>query len=624
MSFTDHTDPRTALWGDYPNRWGQSTPAYSPLSLGFTPLWIPAGLPAPLDVMPLPPIQPMTANDAAVPPLPRDPSDILQAGAAPLAPVSDDIEDRDEDDTRAAKRKEFGDIATRQLTSPGHYYVPDASVSPAPYFLELFEDYKDHPERVRDAVSLRYIFKVVKSDPVALVRTRGMDGAVYQENEGFMQATFQLHGRSGDTPLDMLRFQKVRNFLQLYSELSKKNKNALVRGTDVQLALFFPFEAEAYLCDVISFDYTRAHGSSTNSFEFVLSIVTNSPVGNKWQLPYNVKALTLLQNKRDSYHTGFKHACLKLSQNEIPDLDAPNFKVPVRYLDPTLPPGCPEVAAGTTSLMRFSMWANTRPYHMYQASFINNFYTLMFAADLANSGQVGSGARFLKCIGPAYNLFQFLLSMRFYTERGNSRANMVSNFIPGVPVPTEQYVVASGDSSLYDVAGNVYGDRSRADDLITYNSFLDAYTHGDGRPFETGNVIAVPRAVGAIVRNGDVFGTDLLHRDGDLVVVGDNDIATVSGYDCYTQNLRHRMRTEQGSNKVYPRYGLRPSIGARATSDVPGDLRANVRSQLLADHRTSRIVSFTLTEIGDKVEVDTVVEPVGAAPTHINFTYSAS
>jgi hypothetical protein len=523
-----------------------------------------------------------------------------------------------------ARRKTLGDATIKQLTD-GYYYTPDSSAYPNPYFLELYEDYVSNPTTPSDAVSLRYVYKLSKQAPTALVRTRGMDGYVYQENEGFMQATFSLRGRSGDSPVDMVRFQKMRNFLAKYAAESKKHKNALLRGKDVQLVLYFPFEAEAYLCDVVSFDYDRTAGDTTASFDYTLTLVTNGPVGNKWKLPETVNALAKLVSSYDDNHKNPTHLCVKLKEEEEdrrPPDDAPDIGGPTREAQEDPVTGCNDVAAGTTSIMRFNLWADGLPLVQAQAAFESYFYTLLHASDMANAGMVASGAQFNECIPPAYTQEYFLLNIELYSRRNAIRSSMAPPVIPGLPVPTEVFVCTQGRTSCYDIAETVYGDRSRADELIDYNRFLDAYTHNDGRPIEVGDTVLVPRPSGIVTRTGDVFGTDLRVVDGDLVPVGTADVATVSGYDCYAQNLNHRMQTVQGTNKVYPRYGLKPYIGQVTTSDVPGDLRANVRSQLQADHRTDRVVEITVTELGDKATVNAIVQPVGTSPSQVTITYS--
>lgn len=543
------------------------------------------------------------------------------AGEGPEAHPSEDQDARPEGDTTAAKRRVLGDVTLKQLTD-GYYYTPDASAYPNPYFLELYLDYEGNSSKPVDAVSLTYISAIKKSAPVALVRSRGMDGSVYQENEGFMQATFILSGRSGDRPVDLIRFQKFRNFLEKYAAESKKNKNAFVRGTDVQLVLYFPFEAEAYLCDVVAFDYSRSASSSPNSFEFQISLVTNGHVANRWKLPEAVEPLKKLISSYDNNHTDPNHPCVKLKDQEKiyrPPDDWPEFTEPETF-DTTNPPGCAVKAAGEHTIMKFTGLANLMPYNEAQAAFSNYFYMMMHASDMASAGQVQSGAALQQCGEASYNFRTFWLG--YVALDRYARAHPSVPRPPVLPIPTEVYRCTQGKTDAFAIAEDVYGDRSKAPWVIDYNRFLDAYTQSDGSPIDIGTPVYIPRPSGPITMDGDTFGTDLKLVDGDLVPVGTTDIATITGYPCYVQNLMHRMTTTVGNNKVYTRYGLKPQIGFRTTSDVPAELRADVRSQIMADHRTKRIISIDVTERGDKADVAVVVEPIGVQPSRVSFTYN--
>jgi hypothetical protein len=550
----------------------------------------------------------------------------LDIADGPVALPAEDTEPRDESPKRQTQRDLTRGTLFEQL-SEGFYYTPDATAYPSPYFLELYEDYQANSRDPIDAVSLRYINAMTKADPVALVRTRGMDNSVYQENEGFTQATFVLSGRSGDSALDHVRFQKMRNFLQVYAAKMKKHKNALVRGKDVQLVLHFPFEAESYLCDITDFTYARSAASSTNSFEFKLTIITNGRAEKKWSLPAAANALQKLVSSYDNSHKRPTHPCLVYADNELrerPISDPQLQELIVGPLNTALKSpetGCTDVVLANKAVFAFIADADMYPYVTYQDRFSSLMYTMMFASDMSASAMTYSGSRLGRCTPPprtlrAYEIWSLGIPIPTF------RYNMVSTLVPGIPVPTEVHTCTQGRTTAHDVAEEVYGDRSQADVIMDYNRMLDPFTREDGSPLSPGDTLFIPRPNGNITREGDVFGTDLRVIDGDLVAVGTEDIEVVTGYACYAQNIVHRMTTVRGDNKVYPQYGLRPFVGQSESSDVPGDLRANVRSQLMSDHRTERILSLTLRENGDKAEVDVFLKPVGATPSRVAFTYN--
>jgi hypothetical protein len=514
--------------------------------------------------------------------------------------------------------------------SEGFYYTPDASAYPNRYYLELYLDYRSNSTDPMDAVSLQHIHSITKHDPVALVRGRSLSGYVYQENEGFAQAVFTLAGRSGDSPVDHARFQKMRNFLQVYAREMRTHKNAITRGNDVQLVLHFPFEAESYLCDVTTFDYRRSAASSTNSFEFTLTLVTNGRTERKWALPATANALALLARSEDSSHTAnARHPCLRNFERErrlrLPDPGEPAQvieKIMLQVID-SPSPGCPEVVAGTASLASFSLWANAYTYATYPKRLNAYMYTTLYASDLVGSGLTYSGSRFGRCTSPPTSLraFEPWLSS-FQLRFALHRTSMVPTPPPRSVSPSLPFVCRQDAVDAHSIAEETLGDRTQADVIITFNRMLDAYTYSDGTPLAPGSVVYIPQQQGALTVDGDPFGTDLLIRDGDLVAVGESDIATIGGYACYSQNIQHRLTTVRGENKVYPSYGLRPYVGQSDASDIPADLRANVRGQLMADHRTEQILAITLVERGDKVDVSVHVKPVSSQPASIQFTYN--
>jgi len=557
------------------------------------------------------------------PPLPEQDGGDSETPAIQTAP---DGEARPEAPTQAQRRsliekQLFGQVGT------GFYYEPTKDDYPARYYFELYEDYTAaNINNPTDAVSLQYIHSITKQEPVALIRTRGMDNSVYQENEGFVQATFNLRGRSGDRLVDLVRFQKLRNFMNTYAEKMKENKNALVRSRNTQLILHFPFEAESYFCDIVDFQYTRTAANSPCSFEFSMTVVTNGRVQRKWVLPMNASnALKNLRSSFDRYHKVYPHPCVAQADEELRKLPPEFDPITVEKITGPLEEAvsltqeevCFDTAAGLTAQLEWMIWANTLPVTRLAWARNQFLYTLMFAADISDAGQMTSGASLRPCVVPVYNIFLWIPWILGVVRRGTTDAT-----VPGLPIPTEVFVCTQGRTNCFDIAETVYGDRSRADDIVTYNGFLDAYTQNDGNPIDVGDVLYIPRPTGAIVRDGDVYGTDLRLVDGDLVAVGTSDIATITGYDCYAQNINHRMQTIQGENKPYPNYGLRAYVGQSQSSDVPADLRANVRGQLLADHRTDRILEMRLTELGDKVHVDVTLKPVGAEPAKVEFVYN--
>lgn len=553
--------------------------------------------------------------DGPQPEIPSQQGARLSAEDGPVAPtLPEDTDQRPEDTDEAGPREKARMLRWTPLTEE-YYYVPDATAYPNPYYMELYLDYGEGTAPPDDGIRLQYIHHLEAAAPNAVERTRGMDGSVYAEHEGFIQKMFSLQGRSGAGKLDLIRFQKMRNFFQKYASESTKHKNALVRGKDVRLAIHFPFEGESHFCDILSFDYTRSTESSTTSFEFRVVIVTNGLMGRRWALPKASDALLKSASAYDLNHLGAKHPCLLQAKRELPALPPWINETPLRPAYEVLAAveegsdPCEFAWLARLGITNIHAYASTLMHAQRLAVLSSTFYLRMFLADMADSALVMLGSKFIECPTSAVLLPVFRRSM-----------------VGPAPLATQRrvvpHIVRAGRNNAYDIAEDVYGDRGRAPAIVRANRMQDAYTGEDGAPLVPGDTVVVPSSDAPFSVEGDVFGVDLLlGKDGDLVATGTDDIATVGGYDCYTQNISHRLTTIRGENKTFPTYGLPRYVGTAVTSDVPGDLRANIRTQLMADHRTERITSLELEELGDKVRVDLTVQPIGLTPAKLEFTY---
>ncbi len=169
--------------------------------------------------------------------------------------------------------------------------------------------------------------------------------------------------------------------------------------------------------------------------------------------------------------------------------------------------------------------------------------------------------------------------------------------------------VSRTERTAHDVAQRYLGDRALWLEVVRLNKMTDARTKNDGTPLTTNDSLLVPLA-GGVPNIGDVYGTSVLIRDGDIVCEGGTSTVMVTGVDNLYQNHRHRMQTVRGTNKAFPSFGLPPVIGTVETTDVPGQLLSAVRLQTLADHRVRGIAEMSLTEEADKLVVDYVIETV--------------
>ncbi len=147
--------------------------------------------------------------------------------------------------------------------------------SPHRYLLELMSK-----GQVEDSITLFYVSSIQMSQPHALDR-KWTFGTVYEQSTSFRERTFSISGRTGDQPLDINRFLKMRNFLEDYADKKRKTENAYTNNKVYRLRLRATWECEYFEASVLSFSYQREAGNHTNSYTWNLVLATNQYVEKK-------------------------------------------------------------------------------------------------------------------------------------------------------------------------------------------------------------------------------------------------------------------------------------------------------------------------------------------------------
>lgn len=573
----------------------------------------------------------------------------------------------DQEEQRRAQAVAVLEAASYNTIVEGSFNDPGAQTV---YTLRFFEDWKAKSEENRGVrVDLPYVNRVSMSAPNAVVRTRGMDGTVYAEHAAIAQRTFVIEGRSGtysapstdpEAGLDIRRFTNLRNLIETYASTSARNKSALVRFKDSRLVLDFSFEDESYFCDVMDFSYRRNAESSTFSFEYTLTLVTNGPLGRQanpvsltaWKDPADAPGPTgsatrqgkdELETDRETFAADKYKAYIatierlnsffRKPEKPFAKVDALasftcselyDLRVGITVLNGALDSALPASTMSEGSRARIKGWL------------AHNAYILDLMHSLKGGSNTGCPAPpwsfTAYSILPAAALVAAFIRLLNPSHVPSARTGEVylpyrPGLLAGLPVnpnqgPEQDFVVPQGMRNANDIAAYWYGDYNYAWRIIDANRMRDAYTFGDGTPLEPGVTIKLPSPDKPAVRNNDLMGTDLLIENGDLVLVGSNDIKRVSGYPCYSQNLMHRMQTFRGHNKVFPNYGLPDDVLSSADSTIPATIRTQVKDQIRQDHRTDKVERTTLTELGDKVQVDVLVKPIAGPKGHLQFYYN--
>jgi hypothetical protein len=499
---------------------------------------------------------------------------------------------------------------TKEPATKTNYSFLDVSAYPHRYFLELY----DSPQAKEPLASIQlpFVSNIEMSQPLSVQRTWTLDGNVYEEHSGFQQRSFRVRGRSGFAPLHLTRFAKLRNFLEKYASLSAENKNAFVRAKDIRLAINFPWEGEAFWATVISFKYTRDVGSTRVSYTYEIDLVTNGVASQRWD-PKNGLSYLTCGDTADGCHIDPTHFCAKRAE-EI------TFTVPPEYAEDlpretittlvdlrddvprwtiTTDPGyvrrvralCLRAQLELLSSYRAMLEPRKSGFRAYAET------TLRWVLDLRMQCELYLGGLLLKV--------DLDVSLDFSAAGAKGRTPPQTIPSRGAPVIA---VTVTNATSAHDVAGQYLGNRNAWTQIVEVNGMLDARTKSDGSPLGPRDVLLVP-AVGGLadIDPESFYGTGYLIREGDLVSVGDRDIALVSGIENFYQNYSSRMRTIRGANKSYPDFGLRRVVGTTPDSDMPAMLLSEVQRQTFSDHRVRDIDELTLKEFTEGYEISLAI-----------------
>lgn len=584
--------------------------------------------------------------------------------------------------TDASKRYSYSEVKGGSYTDP---YEENGQLVNT-YQLVFYENYPNEKPDLVVSVDLPYVQRVTMQAPNAVSRTRSMSGEVYAEHQGFIQRTFVIEGRSGpvwnadagDAPnngeaqLTITRFTKLRNFLELYGKTSANNKNALVRYKNTQLILYCTFEAEAHFCEVVNFNYRRSSDTSTYSFEYSMTLVTNGPTGRKfnsgslvggkaadeWVKNTNQFKGVLTQSDLEDYdriqrvlfdqrRQAFIDAALKEATNFNKRLQESDIAFARGTLQSIPCSGLQDLRASVSIVNHatdLGLFASD-DLRKARRDLKTGLAWTSFGIDLAHrfKGISGTG-----CSMPAWSDWYYqivpyvtagaaiikYIADQFGNNRGYDYTYSITNTPPvrtGLqaqidsgperPFAAVNYFLPDKGADAYSIAATVLGDANLYWQIIDLNNFRDAYTRADGTPLSPGSSVLVPSTTVPATKDNDVFGTDLLIVNGDLQLVGNNDVMRISGYANYTQNLMHRMQTPRGTNRVFPNHGLMADIHSSANSTLPALIRTDVRDQVLQDHRTDEVRELALTELGDKVQVSMVVKAIAGTQRTFKFNY---
>lgn len=521
-------------------------------------------------------------------------------------------------------------------------------IVPARYLLQLWLG----DDKVEAAVELPNVNSIQGTYIHAHDRAWTFDG-LFEQFSGVRESVFVLQGRSGDQPSDIVRYAKLRNFVKKTSSLLAENKNAWLRDKDYRLVLNFPWEGYNFNATISTFTDSRVHGQTTNSYAYAITLRTNgwavrkSSVGSRpTRKSYadTVEALKVdLPTTDADVADGLAGAVNKA--NKAKDGLSPTEDIPGTALSTdtdvlSVPPEIRETFERTTGMLS-KAGSKESWYDIFingQAGYVQAFREILNTPTQFLTNTRGAVMPFVtvfldtmmmtrEAVGSFYGEIEASRSFPAWirdqlTQEYRRLLDTIRNppwsrprgYTPfaydGQPVIP--WVVPTGCDSCYDAAQDIFGDRSRWEDIADLNDMVTPYAFEVGVPLEPGDVILVPVPEGVAQKDGPLFGTDLRLVNGDLVFEG-GDVLTVSGVDNYMQNLDHRLITKRGQNKAYPAFGLMASIQEKNIATLPAMFASDLNLQVQRDPRVSRITFFDLKDRGTTYEVRLEVELVTQA-----------
>lgn len=191
----------------------------------------------------------------------------------------------------------------------------------------------------------------------------------------------------------------------------------------------------------------------------------------------------------------------------------------------------------------------------------------------------------------------------------------------GASIPTQVESVAGvacgtatviQGETLPQFCRRVLADPDRWPEVVALNDMTSAFQMGDGAPIGADTTLLVPLTDGLPLTPRDLqdlYGTDLLERDGKTVWTG-TDFALIRGEANLEQGIRRRITAIRGESDAFPEWGMPPLVGEPGVAGTAAYIAANVAEQMVADPRVQRIENVDVSGAGDTYDVSFDLIPV--------------
>lgn len=162
-----------------------------------------------------------------------------------------------------------------------------------------------------------------------------------------------------------------------------------------------------------------------------------------------------------------------------------------------------------------------------------------------------------------------------------------------------------GNENLQQFCARVLQDASRWRYVMYLNDMASPFFSKDGLALGSGLDLLVPILPGVPLnakQTQDLFGTDLLFRDGTLVLNGTTDFALVRGKANLIQAVTRRLLAKQGSNLAFPLWGMPKLVGEAGIAGLVGMIASKTREQMESDSRIAKVIDLVVENNADTYE----------------------
>jgi hypothetical protein len=565
--------------------------------------------------------------------------------------------------------------------------------SPHRYILELRKG-----KQQEDAVTLSYVSSIQMQQPHSLDR-RWTLSRVYEQSSGSRERLFSIAGRTGDQPLDITRFFKLRNFLEKYFDLKRKTENAFSNSRAYSLVMNFTWEGERFECSIINFSYQRESGNTTNSYVWNLTLATNNyivvnkaapQIYDSRVLEYEKatieerKAAIELESADDmkapTANSGYKNVypadaatgsqklpggdvisknsnSVKKANNKVlgakagsaswyEDLAAANYTYTSAFIEAS--DRLASLSLTSVNIYRRAITPtisamNSMAYSV--SRMVGATVGILPDAKLSVISTKADAVRAVEVLKAAWQELSILTTEAYWNDLfpgvvGNSglRGSRLTVVVENANTPVLAQPAPSGNSQgggtgtqdAYNLAGIFLGDRNRWRDIMLVNRMPDPYTKEDGSPLLVGDIILIPDEDGTpaaknnTTANELTFGSDLMVKDGDLVMRGLGGLEVVRGEANLNQSISHRLRTVRGTNRIFPNFGLPQFISEKQTSTLAAQVWSEIQAQVSADRRVGAVIKILIDEQPMVYQVGIILQMLNHQTLSASFEYTPS